>query len=492
MRLLPIGERRKAARQPRHARLCLEELESRITPYVTSGGAWPQPELITISFVADGTILGYDGQGNALTSTLFHDFAGLGSTSTWENQILKAAQVWAQQTNINFSLVSDDGATSGSGNYQQGDPHHGDIRIGGYQQGTANGQPLAYTYLPPQLNNYDIAGDVTFNTSEPFNIGQTYDLFTVAAHEIGHALGLSESNDLTAIEWPVYSGTFTGLASDDIAGIQAIYSNGNPRTSDGLSNNSFATAATVPINPTTFTAQLKSDITAPGDVDYYQFTAPSGSASTATISVQSAGLSMLAPKLYVYNANHTQIAFKNGAGQYGTTLTATVNITPGSTYFVKVIGADSSAFGTGVYALTINTGTGSSPTVVPPNTQTLNGSPLQSIGGQADLPLSAAPLAFMSGVALGTVQPAATVSGVDRAALALGLAQSDASRAQVLIISPNVTHADLTFQASPFQGAQVVGAPQVLSAWPEYGAGEAAAEADSDAQDPNDAGPDLL
>src|SRR5260370_17158016 len=105
--------------------------------------------------------------------------------------------------------------------------------------------------------------------------------------------------------------TDTALGSDDDAGIRATYSSGNPRTSDGLSNNSFSTAATVTIDPTTFTAQLKSDITTPTDVDYYQFTTPTGSAATATISVQSSGLSLLAPKLPPYTPPHPQHASPN-------------------------------------------------------------------------------------------------------------------------------------------------------------------------------------
>jgi hypothetical protein len=75
------GVRTRTARARRPAPPRLEELESRLTPYAVSGGAWPVPQLITISFVPDGTILGYDGSGQALTSTLFHDFAALGSTT---------------------------------------------------------------------------------------------------------------------------------------------------------------------------------------------------------------------------------------------------------------------------------------------------------------------------------------------------------------------------------------------------------------------------
>src|SRR5205823_4497165 len=57
-------------------------------------------------------------------------------------------------------------------------------------------------------------------------------------------------------------------------------------------------------------------------------------------------------------------------------------VVPGQVFYVKVTGADSTAFGTGAYALTLNFGAGSSPTVPLPNTQTANGSPLQGGGGQ--------------------------------------------------------------------------------------------------------------
>ena len=468
MRYITPGARTPLLRTPRLTVPRLEELESRITPYVTSGGAWVNPQLITISFVPDGTVLGYNGLGQALTSTLFHDFAALGSTSTWQTPILKAAQVWAQATNINFSVVSDDGVALGSGPDQQGDPNHGDIRIGGYQMGTLL-EPLAFTYLPPQLNNYDIAGDVTFNTSEPFNIGSTYDLFTVAAHEIGHSLGLSESLNPTAIEWPVYNGTFTALASDDISGIQAIYGTGRGA---GVNDHTFATAQTVTINTSTLTAQVTTgNLVSLTDVDYYEFTVPSGSASTATISVQSAGLSLLSPKVYVYNAAHTQIAFANGNDEYGTTLTVTPSISAGSTYFVKVMGANTTAFGVGDYALTINTGTGTSPAVPIPNTTTPDGNPEQSIGGEADLPSGAVPLLFTGDpAALARATAVANGATPTPAALAIGLAQTDAGSVQEVIVGPATTASDLNFQALPYQGPHTF-TPRLMAAWPDYGDG---------------------
>ena len=113
------------------ASLGLEALESRIVPYSLSGDAWPAPKLITLSFVPDGTDLG------GVSSNLFAAFnAHRGwTTSTWEYQILKAAQQWAAQTNINFAVISDNGVGIGGGLYQQGDPGMGDIRIGGFNFG---------------------------------------------------------------------------------------------------------------------------------------------------------------------------------------------------------------------------------------------------------------------------------------------------------------------------------------------------------------------
>src|SRR5438046_2641020 len=120
------------ARKSLRVRLEVESLEVRIVPYSTSGNLWPHPELVTISFVPDGAIVGTNNNGYVYSNLFAKWNARFGSPAVWQAQVLRAAQSWAAQTNINFDIVSDNGTPIGQGAYQQGDPGMGDIRIGGY------------------------------------------------------------------------------------------------------------------------------------------------------------------------------------------------------------------------------------------------------------------------------------------------------------------------------------------------------------------------
>src|SRR5689334_16626090 len=68
--------RRRRAANP--SRLSIEQLEDRVVLYAVSGNAWPNPDLITISFEPDGTNLGgvYSNLNSALSSL-----------SGWQNEI---------------------------------------------------------------------------------------------------------------------------------------------------------------------------------------------------------------------------------------------------------------------------------------------------------------------------------------------------------------------------------------------------------------------
>src|SRR5262249_54954465 len=202
--------------------------------------------------------------------------------------------------------------------------------------------------------------------------GATYDLYTVAMHEIGHALGLYHSSVNTADMYSAYHGALSGLALDDKTGIQTIYGIG--RTPDaylGL-NSTFLTASdlTSLIDPVALTGQTGYlNLTSSSQQEYFSVTAPAGTNGTFTVSAQSAGLSLLAPVLTVYAADQsTVLGTATVTGNQGGTATVTVNgVTVGTQYYIKVAGASSvAAFNTGRYGLALNFGSNPTPTIAAP------------------------------------------------------------------------------------------------------------------------------
>lgn len=85
------------------------------------------------------------------------------------------------------------------------------------------GMILAHAFFPGAGKG----GDTHFDDDEHWTINSTdgVDLFMVAAHEFGHALGLAHSADPGALMYPWYQG-FSGkfiLPRDDTEGIQRLY-----------------------------------------------------------------------------------------------------------------------------------------------------------------------------------------------------------------------------------------------------------------------------
>uniref|UniRef100_A0A4W5R9S9 Matrix metallopeptidase 20a (enamelysin) n=1 Tax=Hucho hucho TaxID=62062 RepID=A0A4W5R9S9_9TELE len=81
---------------------------------------------------------------------------------------------------------------------------------------------LAHAFEPGE----DMGGDVHFDEDEIWTMGHRYNLFTVAAHELGHSLGLSHSKDPSSLMYPnynYYNGAQYTLPRDDALGIQALY-----------------------------------------------------------------------------------------------------------------------------------------------------------------------------------------------------------------------------------------------------------------------------
>src|SRR6516165_6894083 len=186
-------------------KLNLEVLEDRLVPTLW-GVAWPNPGHLTLSFVPDGT------SASSFQSNLFQTLNGVGSTAAWEQEILRAYQTWAINSNLNIGVVADGGQPMGIAGAAQGDPRFGDSRVA-----------MAYmpsdTHLgdtsPFELSGSTWDGDMLLNSAYNFGIngaGQ-YDLFSVALHEGGHVFGFADQTaDPTSALYTYYNGVRAGLS----------------------------------------------------------------------------------------------------------------------------------------------------------------------------------------------------------------------------------------------------------------------------------------
>jgi hypothetical protein len=366
--------RRGAARPTRrHAlRPTPEALEGRQLLYATMGGQWALPNRITFSLVPDGTSVG------GTPSSLFQSLNSDSKAPNWQNAIVQAAAVWQQVTGINLVQVADDGAPIGSGPDQQGDPNHGDIRIAGAPD---NSSTLAFAFAPPPINGGDLAGDIVFNTNQPWTTnGGTYDLETVAIHELGHALGLNHSSLTSAVLYAYYNGSKHALTADDTSGIQSLY---GPQPGDPDAN-----SAQTAINLNgSLNAQGQLTRVMPGPLlttktnsaDWFYVQAPANTSGTLTVSMQGAGFSLLQPDVAIYNGTASTKLVEKYSTAFGATATATITgVSPGEGFYIRA-GSAGYTPGRGAYALQVNLGLATQAPAVPTST-TIAAQPSQGAG----------------------------------------------------------------------------------------------------------------
>jgi hypothetical protein len=134
--------------------------------------------------------------------------------------VRRAFALWAGQTTLTFTEIAGSSTADivigwAAGDHGDGDPFDGP------------GDVLAHASFPNPYDNSQVF--LHFDDDERWvdSENQNVDLLTVAAHEIGHTLGLAHSDDPEALMYPSYGGPYRTLGQDDIDGVQAIYGVGS-------------------------------------------------------------------------------------------------------------------------------------------------------------------------------------------------------------------------------------------------------------------------
>ncbi|KAK5850778.1 hypothetical protein PBY51_001625 [Eleginops maclovinus] len=143
-----------------------------------------------------------------------------------DNILTHAFKAWSDAAPLNFHRLQSD---------RRGAATEGDIRVTFARMLHDDGYPfdgkggtLAHAFFP---GRDVVAGDTHFDDDEIWSLGDdgsSTDLFTVAVHEFGHALGLSHSSSDPSIMRPYYQGAVGDipnfqLAMDDKLAIQQLY-----------------------------------------------------------------------------------------------------------------------------------------------------------------------------------------------------------------------------------------------------------------------------
>ena len=133
-----------------------------------------------------------------------------------KSEILRAFNEWGKYVKFHLNAGTDAQAPNtiailyGSGSHGDAFPFD------------SSGLTLAHTFYPAPPNPEPIAGDMHFNAVENWNAGGNIDIYTVALHEFGHALGLGHTDNPGDIMYPYYR-LGAQLSADDIAGAVNLY-----------------------------------------------------------------------------------------------------------------------------------------------------------------------------------------------------------------------------------------------------------------------------
>ena len=238
--------------------------------------------------VVQGTTAGqYVGTGYPwnVTSGLtvgyfFSQLTGKLPAASSQSEIIRAFKEWSKYANVTFTS-SPNAQAAQTINVLFATGAHGDPYP--FDSPTV----LAHTFYPAPLNAEPIAGDMHLNDDERWQVGADTDLFSVALHEAGHALGMVHVDDPTQVMYPYYQMRKT-LGPGDISIVQSYYG---------------AAAGSTPTQPTQpAPAPLTLNVQSPGA------TSTSTAAATSVSGITTGGVAPV------------EVAWSTAAGQIGNAL----------------------------------------------------------------------------------------------------------------------------------------------------------------------------